>query len=283
MATLPRRPLGSTGIDVSCLGLGTIKLGRSEGVKYPVKFTIPDDNTVRSLLQQAQDLGINFIDTAPAYGNSEERLGQLMQRREDWVICSKTGEEFIDGRSRFDFSAGHTRDSIERSLKRLKTDYLDLVLVHSDGNDRQIIEHSDCFETLMRCREQGLIRAFGLSGKTLAGGLIAATLCDVVMVSYNPGYTAEAGVIDRAGKLQKGVLIKKAFDSGHALGGQRNTPHNTQHNTADAIADNMRFIFARPGITAIVAGTINPAHLQHNVDTAIRVLSATTAAETHHD
>lgn len=275
MPTLPRRPLGSTGIDVSCLGLGTVKLGRSEGVKYPDKFTIPDDDAVRALLHQAQELGINFIDTAPAYGSSEERLGRLMQRREDWVICSKTGEEFVDGKSWFDFSAGHTRHSIERSLKRLQTDYLDLVLVHSDGNDRQIIEHSDCFETLMRCREQGLIRAFGLSGKTLAGGLIAATLCDVVMVSYNPGYTAEAAVIEHADKLQKGVLIKKAFDSGHAFSGQ--------HNAADAVTENMRFIFARPGVTSIIAGTINPAHLQQNVMAATQVLTATTATKTHRD
>ncbi len=275
MPTLPRRPLGSTGIDVSCLGLGTVKLGRSEGVKYPDKFSIPDDDAVRALLHQAQELGINFIDTAPAYGNSEERLGQLMQRRQDWVICSKTGEEFVDGKSLFDFSASHTRRSIERSLKRLQTDYLDLVLVHSDGNDRQVIEHSDCFETLMRCREQGLIRAFGLSGKTLAGGLIAATLCDVVMVSYNPGHTEEAAVIDHAHKLQKGVLIKKAFDSGHAL--------SDHHNAADAITQHMRFIFARPGVTSIIAGTINPAHLQQNASTAARVLSATTAAETRRD
>lgn len=280
MTMLPRRPLGSTGIDVSCLGLGTVKLGRSEGVKYPEKFAIPDDRAARSLLQQAQELGINFIDTAPAYGNSEERLGQLISRREDWVICSKTGEEFVDGKSRFDFSASHTRHSIERSLKRLKTDYLDLVLVHSDGNDRQIIEHSDCFETLMRCREAGLIRAFGLSGKTLAGGLIAATLCDVVMVSYNPNYNAEADVIDHACKLHKGVLIKKAFDSGHALAGQ----HNAQRHTADAVRDNMRFIFARPGVSSIVAGTISQVHLQQNVDSVIRVLSdITAAAETHHD
>lgn len=273
MSSLPRRPLGSTGIDVSCLGLGTVKFGRSKGVKYPDKFTIPDDATVCTLLQQAHELGINLIDTAPAYGNSEERLGKLMQRREDWVICSKTGEEFVNGESIFDFSASHTRVSVERSLKRLNTDYLDLVLIHSDGNDRQIIEHSDCFETLLRCREQGLIRAFGLSGKTVAGGLIAATLCDVVMVSYNPGYTNEAAVIDHACQLQKGVLIKKAFDSGHALSG-----HN---NAANAIAENMRFIFDRPGVTSIITGTINPTHLQQNVSTVSQILSTTIGAETH--
>ena len=89
----------------------------------------------------ARDLGINLIDTAPAYGRSEERLGPLLRgQRQDWVIVSKVGEEFADGLSRHDFSAAHTRMSVERSLQRLETDFIDLVLVHSDGNDMAILE-----------------------------------------------------------------------------------------------------------------------------------------------
>src|SRR5690554_4390721 len=110
------RPLGNTGLQVSPLGLGTVKIGRNQGVKYPS--------------------GINLPDTAPAYGTSEERLGPLLQgQRQDWVLCTKVGEEFVDGQSRFDFSAAHTRFSVQRSLQRLHTDYLDLVLVHSSGDD----------------------------------------------------------------------------------------------------------------------------------------------------
>ncbi len=83
------RPLGNTGLTVSALGLGTVKIGRDKGVKYPNSFTIPDDRAVTELLAQAQDLGINLIDTAPAYGHSEQRLGQLMSQRQDWVIVTK--------------------------------------------------------------------------------------------------------------------------------------------------------------------------------------------------
>jgi aryl-alcohol dehydrogenase-like predicted oxidoreductase len=98
------RPLGSTAMKVSALGLGTVKLGRDQGVKYPEGFTIPDDGQARALLAQARDLGINLIDTAPAYGNSEQRLGNLLRgQRDQWLICSKVGEEFDDGVSRFDF------------------------------------------------------------------------------------------------------------------------------------------------------------------------------------
>ena len=69
--------LGNTGIEVSALGLGTVKLGRNEGVKYPSGFELPDDASVSRLLQLAADAGINLLDTAPAYGSSEERIGKL--------------------------------------------------------------------------------------------------------------------------------------------------------------------------------------------------------------
>ena len=83
------RPLGSTGIEVSPLGLGTVKIGRNEQVKYPRGFEIPDDVQVSELIAMAWDLGINFIDTAPAYGSSEDRLGRLLPNADDWVIMTK--------------------------------------------------------------------------------------------------------------------------------------------------------------------------------------------------
>lgn len=248
---VPRRPLGSTGLEVSCLGLGTVKFGRNQGVKYPTGFELPDDRQASEILALAQSLGINLLDTAPAYGSSEERLGKLMTHRQDWILCSKTGEEFINGQSHFDFSAAHTRLSVERSLKRLRTDYLDVVLVHSDGNDEFIIRQTDCFETLMQLKQEGLIRAFGLSGKTVAGGLMALQYADVVMVTYNASNTDEREVIQQAQRLGKGVLIKKAFDSGNNPAGQ-----------------NLRFVLNEAGVSSVIVGTINPAHLRDNAQHA---------------
>ena len=155
---LQKRALGQSGIAVSCLGLGTVKFGRNQEVKYPGSFSLPSDDMVLNLLNQAEASGINFLDTAPAYGSSEQRLGRLLKRRQDWVICTKVGEEFITGKSFFDFSGPHIRKSIERSLRNLKTDYLDLVLVHSDGNDIGIIDSTDCLETLTILKKAGLIR-----------------------------------------------------------------------------------------------------------------------------
>jgi aryl-alcohol dehydrogenase-like predicted oxidoreductase len=136
------RPLGRTGMQVSLLGLGTIKLGRAEQVKYPQPFSIPDGAAARRLLACARELGINLIDTAPAYGDSEARLGELLaEKRQEWIVCTKVGEQFAAGRSTFDFSAPGARHSVERSLQQLRTDYLDVVLIHSDGRDRDILQH----------------------------------------------------------------------------------------------------------------------------------------------
>jgi aryl-alcohol dehydrogenase-like predicted oxidoreductase len=279
-APLLRRALGSTGIAVSCLGLGTVKIGRNEGVKYPAGFQLPDDARVREILSLCQDAGMNLIDTAPAYGSSEERLGALLTRRQDWIICSKVGEEFSAGKSHFDFSAGHVRRSIERSLQRLKTDYLDIVLIHSDGRDEALLRDGECLAALQRCRDAGLIRAIGMSTKTVAGGKLAVDQTDVVMVTYNPDATDDAAVIVHAHSLHKGVLIKKALNSGHGPAqGAGSVVAGGAVSTANvpepfAVQDSLDFIFAQPGVSAVIIGSITPAHLQHNIEAALRATAA---------
>jgi aryl-alcohol dehydrogenase-like predicted oxidoreductase len=243
------RPLGSTGITVSLLGLGTVKIGRNEGVKYPRGFDLPDDASVIALLEQVRALGITLIDTAPAYGRSEERLGQLLPgSRSDWVIATKAGEWFEDGRSRFDFSAPAIIASVETSLRRLRTDYLDVVLLHSDGVDEAGDRFLSAAEALDGLKRRGLIRASGFSGKTPDGARRMLDCVDVMMLTYNPGYTGDLPVIAEAAAAGKGVLIKKALASGHA---------------ADpALA--LRMAAAIAGVSSIVVGTLSPANLRAN-------------------
>ncbi len=259
------REIADTGIKVSPLGLGTVKFGRDQGVKYPNGFTIPDDTEALELINLAAELGINLIDTAPAYGNSEERLGKLLKgQRDRWVICSKVGEEFENNQSHFDFTPEHTRRSVERSLKRLNTDYLDIVLIHSDGNDLDILKRYGTLEALNDLKHQGLIRATGLSGKTVEGGILALQQSDCAMVTYNLNEHSETEVIDYAEQHGKAILIKKALASGHIC----------TTSSDDPVQQSMDFVFARPGVVSAIIGTINPRHLRSNLYAALNALKS---------
>lgn len=247
------RPLGRTGIQVSPLGLGTVKFGRNQQVKYPSAFDLPDDKQVRGLLRLAADLGMNMLDTAPAYGISMQRLGKLLPgSRHDWVIVSKVGEFFEHGQSRFDFSYQTTVRTVEDSLRTLKTDYIDAVLIHSDGDDLRILEQEPVMRALRDLKQRGLIRAHGMSSKTVEGGMRTVAEADVVMATCHPGYTDELPVLEVAAEAQKGVLIKKGLQSGHVSG-------------PDGVRQALEFIFSQPGVSGLIVGTINPEHLRGNV------------------
>jgi len=250
------RTLGDTGINISPLGLGTVKFGRNTGVKYPSAFELPDDKTLAELLALAKELGVNVLDTAPAYGTSEERLGGLLQgQREDWVIVGKAGEEFDGGESSYNFTPAHFKMSVERSLKRLGTDYIDVLMLHSDGNDSANL--SDEIITCMQdLKSRGLVRAIGASTKTVAGGIRGLETMDVCMATYTQDYQDEREVLDYAAAHNKGIILKKALSSGH----------NSN------IEDAFNFALSHKGVNSIIAGTINPKHLKQNVQAILEAI-----------
>jgi aryl-alcohol dehydrogenase-like predicted oxidoreductase len=272
------RPLGGTGVRVSVLGLGTVKVGRSRGLKYPagqLPVVLPSDQQVADLLRTAHELGVNLLDTAPAYGTSEERLGHtlaahrwfaqpeqsLADARAEWVVCTKVGEEFDEarGESTYDFTPAHVRASVERSLRRLKVEQLDIALLHSDGRDEYVVRESGALDELAKVRSEGKVRVIGVSTKSLEGGLSAVQrLAEIggpsaVMVTYNPDHAGERPAIDTAARAGVGVLVKKGLASGHAR---------------DAGAS-IRFVLAHPGVSSLVIGTTNPGNLEQNVRAAL--------------
>jgi len=136
-------------------------------------------------------------------------------------------------------------------------------LVHSDGDDLHIINHLGTLQALEKIKQRGLIRAFGMSTKTVAGGLAAAAVCDMVMLTYNLAHRSEIEVLDECARLGTAVLIKKALASGH-LG----------EAYGDPIQASMDLIFAHPGTSSAIIGTITPAHLAANVSAARRSLDS---------
>ncbi len=247
-----RRPLGRTGLLASSLGFGAFKIGRNQKTKYPSTYDLPDDSAVAALLNGVLDLGINLIDTAPAYGLSEERIGRaIAHRRDEFILSTKAGENFADGVSQYDFSRAGVEQSIERSLKRLRTDVLDLVFIHSNGDDQHILHQTDVVETLQDYRSRGRIRGIGLSGKTIEGARASLDWADVLMVEYHAEDTSHAGVIEEAASRGLGIVVKKGLASGKLP-------------AREAIG----FVLANDNVASLVVGGLNLDHIRVNVAAA---------------
>ena len=251
---MPQRSLGRTGLMTSPLGFGAFKIGRNQKIKYPQPYDLPGEPEVTRLLNGILDLGVTLIDTAPAYGLSEERIGNVIaHRRREFVLSTKVGETFENGSSTYDFSAAAIRQSIERSLRRLRTDVLDLVFLHSPGNDLEILTRTDAVATLQELKQDGLVRAIGLSGKTVEGAQHALAWADALMVEYHLGDRSHEPVIKEAARHGLGVIVKKGLAAGHLP-------------PADAI----RFVLANAHVSSLIIGGLNLAHIAENVAVAVR-------------
>lgn len=245
---MEHRTLGRRGPDVSVLGFGAFKIGRAEGIKYPAAYTLPDEDEAARILGGVLDLGITLVDTAPAYGLSEARIGRhLAHRREEFVLSSKVGETFSGGVSRYDFSPEAMRQSAAESLRRLRTDAVDLLLVHSDGRDEASLAGDRVPETMLALKQEGLARRIGFSGKTVAGATAALAWADAIMVEYHAADTSHDAVMRTAHDRGVGVLVKKALASGH-------------HDPAEAIP----FAASHPAADSVVVGGLNLEHLSRN-------------------
>lgn len=154
--------LGGTGLRVSALGFGGAPLGNVYG---PLS-----EKEAQRVIHCALDHGLTYFDTAPTYGQglSEIRLGKgLAGKRSQVILATKAGREQTDGGPVFDFSAGRLRQSLKESLSRLQTDYLDIFQLHDVefGSMDQILNES--LQELGRMKQEGLIRAIGITGRPL--------------------------------------------------------------------------------------------------------------------
>ena len=148
---LPLRRLGRTELEVTCLGMGGAGLGRGD---------VTDDEAVEAV-HRAIDLGINYLDTAPLYGESERRVGLALADgwREKIYLATKIGTH---PEWRGDYSGAGTRQSVENSMRLLGADYLDVCLVHDPDSMDPVVAKGGAFDELQRMREEGLIKFIGL-------------------------------------------------------------------------------------------------------------------------
>jgi aryl-alcohol dehydrogenase-like predicted oxidoreductase len=235
--------------------LGTVKFGRNQQVKNFCGdgFPLPSDETVDTLMGICQDHGVNLLDTAPAYGSAEDRLGRALQgRRASFFLMTKTGEQFNGESSEYSFTRQDTVHSVERSLRALRTDYLDCVFVHCNKDDLQILNDTAVIETLQELKKAGKVRCVGFSSFSVAGGLAAIGRVDALMVPFNAEYQEHLPVVKAAAQAGLAVIAKKGLGSGKmAQGGGYVRCFEAIASTAE--------------ITAITVGTIDPGHLRENI------------------
>ena len=174
------RPLGRTSLNVSVLGFGASPLGN--------EFREIDPAEGRRAVDAAIDHGINYFDVAPYYGRTlaETRLGEYLEGKRDQVILAtkvgRYGKALPDG---FDFSAERTVRSVEESLRRLRTDVIDILQVHDvEFGDADVII-SETLPAMHRLKEEGKIRYVGITGYPLQILKQIATSAEVdTLLSY---------------------------------------------------------------------------------------------------
>src|SRR5436190_16450422 len=171
---MEKRRFGKTDMDVSVLGFGGSEIGYENAARA----------TVAELLNSALDAGLNVIDTAECYHSSEELIGQTVSdRRKEFYLFTKCGHPHGFG-ERADWSKDSVLESIQRSLRRLKTDKIDLVQLHSCSEAE--LRKGEAIDALQTARDRGYIRYMGYSGDSHAARFAIETgAFDTLQTSIN--------------------------------------------------------------------------------------------------
>lgn len=212
---IPRRPLGRTGLEVSEIGFGALEIGRDWAQDVNPDPSHLSEAEAGRVLNGVLDLGINFIDTAPAYWHSEAFIGSaISHRRDEFILATKVGEHCNPSGSVYDYSAKATAGFIDSSLCKLKTDRIDLIQIHSAS--MEVLEKGETFEALRTAREAGKVLHIGMTGG-VNECLRAVELggYETVQVPYNLlGLSAEDRLLPLAREKGIGVIIMRGLAGG---------------------------------------------------------------------
>jgi L-galactose dehydrogenase len=275
------RQLGRTGLNVSVLSYGASPLG---GV-----FRNTDDSEGIRTVRTALDLGINFLDTSPHYGEtrSETVLGRALVGvpRESYYLATKVGQ-YGDGK--FNFSAEHITKGFDESCRRLGTDYVDVLHCHdiefADLN--QII--NETLPALVKLREAGRIGHIGITGLPLkvftatidraAPGVVEAVLSfcryclnDTALASLLPYFQEKNIGVINASATGMGLLTERGAPAWHPApqsikDGCRRAVEYAKSIGADITKLSIQFAVHHPAIATTLVGTANPENIRKNVE-----------------
>jgi aryl-alcohol dehydrogenase-like predicted oxidoreductase len=275
MADLAKRELGRTGLQVTMLGYGAMEL---RGAPRARETTEAQAETI---LNAVLDAGINFIDTSIDYGVSEERIGRyISHRRSEYFLASKcgclVGAPAVRGqRSGHLFTRDNVRAGVEQSLARMKTDHLDLVQFHASPS-RATLEQHGALDAVLELKAAGKVRFIGMSGtRPHLRVHIAMGVFDVFQIPYSAVEREHEAAIAAAAASGAGIVVRggaakgaPSEDKQAGLQWQRWQQARLQDLLGDMTPMEfiLRFTFTNPDLDTTIVGTINPAHLQANVD-----------------
>jgi len=290
MPDLPKRTLGRTGLQVTTLGFGALELrGMLAGVGRPLTAGQPE-----RILNAVLDAGINYIDVAVDYGEAEAHIGRcLSSRRQEFFLASKCGcpldvTRFSPSeRTRFgvplprlhDYSRQNIVEACHQSLKRLKTDYLDVIQFHFSPA-RKVLEQEGAIQTLEDLKREGKIRFLGCSSifPNIADH-IKMGVFDVFQIPFSALQPEHESAIADAAKTGAGIVIRGGVARGQPGKGQGSVDAWTiwEHARMDEWLEGMsatefmlRFTITSPDRHTTIVGTLNPTHLQENIAAVLK-------------
>jgi len=250
-------------MQVSVLGFGGAEIG----------FQGADQRDVDKLLGSALDAGLNLIDTAECYANSEELIGRAVSgRRDDYFLFTKCGH--AAGLDLPDWDPRMLEQSIDRSLERLKTDYVDVIHLHSCSEE--VLKQGDVIDVLKRAKEKGKTRFIGYSGDhTNALYAVRTGAFDSLMTSLNIADQEAADLtLGEAAERGMGVIIKrpvanvawrhaeepdpKAYEYRYWQRLQKLKYDWLKGELEEAVGKALRFTLSTPGVHTAIVGTAKP-------------------------
>ncbi len=274
-------PLGKTGLSVSQLGYGLSNLGR--GVPEEEKNAAEAGR----ILNMALDRGINFLDTSACYENSEETIGRFIShRRGEYILATKCGHA-TDGYLGEPWTSMTILDSIDRSLKRMRTDHVDLVQLHSCGLD--VLKRGEAIQAMEKARDAGKTRFIGYSGDNEeARWAIESGVFDTLQTSLSlVDQLVCRELLPLAEKKGIGIIIKRPVANGAWGASERPSRYADEYfergqsmlkmgPVPNAPDDRqllaLGFVFAHKEVDTAIVGTRNPSHMQVNIDIVERSL-----------
>ena len=272
--------LGRTGLRVSRLGVGLVEIG--------IQLTEGETDLAGRLLNIALDGGINFLDTAECYGISEDLIGAtISHRRGEFILATKAGHP-SHGTDAPRFTGETVRASIERSLRRLRTDYVDLLQVHAYDVFGE--PPDDVIEAVLDAKREGKTRFVGYSQENEeALWAIESGLFDTLQTAFHiMDQRARYGIFEKAAAADMGIIAKRPV--GNGMWGREFRPEDHYENTvarrlgqrahkmralgpvegepADRIETALGFVLAHTEVHTAIVGTRNPDHMRSNIEIA---------------